>query len=279
MSQHSRTNSNSQATGNDVTDESTATSTSNSTQQTATTVVTPNVGTGTSNSSRSGTNSGVPASLRRLGKKHKVPDWQMGIQAFFHEKKNKYKSGDDESTIELVQQKSTTYSPSHHLSSSPRTPNNTNLNITNITMGEEEVGNAIRWDPRGYDNTNRLMPSTYCPSCRCPEEHCHNKVFGPFCELHIIYEIYNADYPVTLPRMEEMYLERYNYALQFKIYEQTGTLDVEPTGYALPHCIRENSLTDCVEYVNFRTYHFRMNRRITVGRHTPFDGAALDDNI
>jgi hypothetical protein len=101
----------------------------------------------------------------------------MGIQAFFCDKKNKNESEDNESTIELEQHKTTTYSPSHHLSS-PHTPNKTNdLNITNVMMGEEEVGNVVSWDPRGYDNTNRLMPSTYCPSCCCPKEHYHNRIF------------------------------------------------------------------------------------------------------
>jgi hypothetical protein len=150
--------------------------------------------------------------------------------------------------------------------------------ITNILMGEEENEDDM-WDPRGFQSMKQLMPSTYCPHCWCPERHCHNRIFGPYCELHILHEVYNADYHLDTTRMEELYHDRYNDALQFKIYEQTTTLDVTPTGYSLPKCIRENSLTDCVEYINFRKYHFWMHHRIMIGRDVPHDGASIDDGF
>jgi hypothetical protein len=80
--------------------------------------------------------------------------------------------------------------------------------------------------------------------------HCHNRVFGLYCELHILHEVYNVDYPFDKRRIEELYHDRYNDALQLRIYEQTTTLDVTPTVYALPQWICENSVMDCVEYIN-----------------------------
>jgi hypothetical protein len=243
------------------------------------TIITPRNNVSTTSSTKSSSKSSKDASggmskedadIRR---KDKVPEWQMNINSFFCEKNKRKRCDSDDDTIEIVENESN-HSPysSDHLSPT----NGLGDTIKNIMMGEEEPEVKF-WDPRGFRSSKMLMPSTYCPSCRCPEIHCHNKVFGPYCELHIVHEVYHADYPLTPSTMESLYRDRYNDALQFKIYEKTTMLDVTPNGYPLPQCIRENSLTDCVDYINFRKYHFRMNRKIMMGRDTPFEGASIDE--
>jgi hypothetical protein len=204
-----------------------------------------------------------------------LPSTQLKIRQFFHSSGEcDIDDDDDDDTIVILD------SPSDNHPLSLDRPNDSPAIATAMNGGEKEPEDNEDWDPRGFNDMSRLLPSHYCPHCRCPKVHCHNKMFGGFCELHIVNEAFHADEPLTNQVVEQVYRERYNDALQFKIFERTGTLDVTPTGYVLPQCIHDNSLADCIDYINFRNYHFRMHNRLRLGRDVPADGgASLRDDI
>jgi hypothetical protein len=54
---------------------------------------------------------------------------------------------------------------------------------------------------------------------------------------------------MTEAHSEEVYTEKYNDTLSFKITEDTGQLDVKLNGYPLPKCMRRDSLTESLDYV------------------------------
>jgi hypothetical protein len=77
---------------------------------------------------------------------------------------------------------------------------------------------------------------------------------------------------MTEAHAEELYTEKYNDALSFKITEETGQLDVKLNGYPLPKCMRRHSLIELLDYVQWYTYHCKMYRAIVVGRGNPQQG-------
>jgi hypothetical protein len=125
----------------------------------------------------------------------------------------------------------------------------------------------IIWDPRGWDKTSSIpMPSSFCPHCRCPPLKCHAKLFGRYCQLHIVNDLYQSDDPINSIQAKELYRERYNIALQLKTVEETGQLDIKLNGYDLPRCVVEQSLNESMDYVNWYRYHVKMHKSIVVGQ-------------
>jgi hypothetical protein len=203
-----------------------------------------------------------------------LPSTQLKIRQFFHSSGECDIDDDDDDTIVILD------SPSNNHLLSLGCPNNSPAIATATNGGEKEPEGNEDWDPRGCNDISRLLPSHYCPHCRYLKVHYHNKMFGAFCELHVINEAFHADEPLTIQVMEQVYCKRYNEALQLKIFERTGTLDVTPTGYVLAQCICNNSLTDFVEYINFCTYHFRMHNRLRLGQYVQMNGGnSLRDDI
>jgi hypothetical protein len=150
-----------------------------------------------------------------------------------------------------------------------------------ILNAHQKTDEYLIWDPRGWemptmigDDTVDTMPKTFCPHCRCPPDKCHVKTFGRHCQLHVVYALYDQDFDLmmTEAHAEEVYTEKYNDALSFKITEETGQLDVKLNGYPLPKCVRRDSLTESMDYVRWYTYHCRMHRAIVVGRGKPQQG-------
>jgi hypothetical protein len=151
-----------------------------------------------------------------------------------------------------------------------------------ILNAHQKTDEYLIWDPRGWelpgmfgdDSTVDTMPKTFCPHCRCPPDKCHVKTFGRHCQLHVVYALYDQDFDLmmTEAHAEELYTEKYNDALSFKITEETGQLDVKLNGYPLPKCMRRDSLTESLDYVRWYTYHCKMHRAIVVGRGNPQQG-------
>jgi hypothetical protein len=77
------------------------------------------------------------------------------------------------------------------------------------------------------------------------------KTFRRNCQLHVADALYNADYDLTMIEVhaKEVYTEKYNDTLSFKITEETGQLD------AKPKYTRRDSLTELLDYVQWYTYH------------------------
>jgi hypothetical protein len=136
-----------------------------------------------------------------------------------------------------------------------------------LVPGKEESNQESHWDPRGVEDRGGFLGSHFCVECMCTKTKCHNIVFGKYCQLHIVHEVYHGDIPLSLEQAEEIFTSVYNDALQFKIFENTGTLDVKPSGYVIPDCVRSGSLEQSLNYIRYRTYHNRMHRNITVGKY------------
>jgi hypothetical protein len=146
--------------------------------------------------------------------------------------------------------------------------------------GEDEANEKGLWDPRGIEDRGGPLADHFCTECMCTKARCHNIVFGRFCQLHMVHEIFHGDVPLSLYAAEEIFNQRYNEALQFKIFEATGTLDVTPTGYVMPACVRTGSLEHSLNYIRYRLYHYRMHQDITVGRYGfPECETDLDGNV
>jgi hypothetical protein len=156
--------------------------------------------------------------------------------------------------------------------------------IRKILEGEDESEYAssllnyelIVWDPRGYEGD---MPSGYCLYCRCPQPKCHNKIFGKFCELMVVQSVFVADVKLHEDDVVEIFRDNYNCVLQFKIFEETGQLDVKHNGYEMPRCVVEESLQKSLAYVRYMTYHFKMHRCITEGRELQGGQAFVYDEV
>jgi hypothetical protein len=102
--------------------------------------------------------------------------------------------------------------------------------IQHIMVGEDEP--CTNWDPCGYNGSVQTMPSTFCSRCHCPAKNCHDNIF--------IVEVGCLSYEtVTEAIAEEHFVDNYNKAFQFKIFEETGELDIKR--YKIPECLKNNS--------------------------------------
>jgi hypothetical protein len=145
-----------------------------------------------------------------------------------------------------------------------------------ILNAHQKTDEYLIWDPRGWELPTMIGDDTVdtMPNCRCPPDKCHMKTFGRHCQLHVVYALYDQDFDLMMTEVhaEEVYTEKYNDALSFKITEETGQLDVKLNRYPLPKCVRRDSLTELLDYVRWYTYHCRMHRAIVVGRGKPQHG-------
>jgi hypothetical protein len=148
-----------------------------------------------------------------------------------------------------------------------------------VQAQKERADDYFIWDPRGWEKQNVFgeddvppMPNTFCRDCRCPPTKCHVQLFGGFCQKHIVNYLYNSDEPISEAHAEELFCKHYNEALQYKIEDETGDLDVKLNGYDLPKCVRNKSLIQSLDYVRWYNYHCRMHRGIVVGRGRPQRG-------
>jgi hypothetical protein len=122
----------------------------------------------------------------------------------------------------------------------------------------------VSWDPRGFDSTECAMPSNYCRHCRCPKWKCHDVLFGLYCQLHIV-ELGRFSYVRMTERLvDDHFTDRYNEALQFVIFEETGLLDIKK--YELPECLKTGSFQQSLNYSSFHSYHFKLFDSITEGQ-------------
>jgi hypothetical protein len=101
----------------------------------------------------------------------------------------------------------------------------------------------------------------------CHNNKYHNIVFGKYYQLHIVHEVFHGDIPLTLDAVEEIFNNIYNDVLQFKIFENMGTLDVKPSGYVIPDCVQTGSLEQSLNYIRYHKYHNCMHQNIMVGRY------------
>lgn len=139
--------------------------------------------------------------------------------------------------------------------------------IQHIMAGEDEP--CTNWDPRGHNSSVLTMPSTFCSRCRCPAKNCHDNIFGKYCQLHVV-EVGRFSYEtVTEAIVEEHFVDNYNKAFQFKIFEETGELDIKR--YKMPECLKNNSFDNSVNYFSFHSYHFKMFKSITEGQNRKED--------
>jgi hypothetical protein len=106
-----------------------------------------------------------------------------------------------------------------------------------LVLGKEESNEESHWDPRGVKDHGGFLGSHFCVECMYTKTKCHNIVFGKYYQLHIVYEVYHGGIPLSLEQAEEIFTSIYNDALQFKIFENTGTLDVKPSSYVIPDCV------------------------------------------
>jgi hypothetical protein len=139
----------------------------------------------------------------------------------------------------------------------------------------QEQYEFIIWDPRGWDEAffaTNPMPPSFCQHCRCPPLKCHAKLFGRFCQLHVVNDLYQMADQMSLRQAKQLFAEKYNLALQLKIVEETGQLDVKDDGYELPKCVVEMSLNESLDYVIGFRYHERMHNGIVVGQGRPLNG-------
>jgi hypothetical protein len=145
-----------------------------------------------------------------------------------------------------------------------------------ITAHKHKHHEYLVWDPRGWEEglfENNPMPDTFCPDCKCPEDKCHVKIFGKYCELKVVNALYNStDDRLTMADIEQLFIDKYNIALEIKITEETGQLDVKLNGYKLPQCIREQCLHRSLDYAKWYMYHRQMHKAIVVGRGKPQHG-------
>jgi hypothetical protein len=133
----------------------------------------------------------------------------------------------------------------------------------------------IIWDPRVWDEAffaTSPMPPSFCPHCRCPPLKCHAKLFGRFCQLHIVNGLYQMADQMSLKQAKQLFTEKYNLALQLKFVEETGQLDGKDNGYELLKCVVEMSLNESLDYVIGFRYHERMHNGIVVGQGRPLNG-------
>jgi hypothetical protein len=127
------------------------------------------------------------------------------------------------------------------------------------------------WDPRGFQEgtDGEKMPAHYCTSCRCPPQFCHERIFGEFIELAIIYNLSDIDTDPSQELLDGMFKYRYNEELQRKIFEVTKTYDTST--YQVPYCVRSQTYKRLTNYVDVSDYHFEMHKKITIGRDVPRD--------
>jgi hypothetical protein len=127
-----------------------------------------------------------------------------------------------------------------------------------------EDSHNVSWDPRGLASTVRALPSNYCRHCRCPKWKCHDVLFGLYCQLHIV-ELGRFSYVRMTERLVgDHFTDRYNEALQFVIFEETGLLDIKK--YELPECLKKGGFQQSLNYSSFHSYHFKLFDSITEGQ-------------
>jgi hypothetical protein len=136
-----------------------------------------------------------------------------------------------------------------------------------LVFGKEESNKESHCNPRGVEDCGGFLGSHFCVECMCPKNKCHNIVFGKYCQLHIVHEVFHGDIPLTLDVAEEIFNSIYNDALQFKVVENSGTLDVKPSGYIISDCVQIGSLEQSLNYIRYHTYHNCMHWNIMVGRY------------
>jgi hypothetical protein len=136
-----------------------------------------------------------------------------------------------------------------------------------VLKGEQDgIIKKYTWDPRGFRDDGRERPKNYCSQCKCPEDKCHNTLFGQYIQLLIVHRIYTeTGCPMNTVEVEDLFHDLYNDVLRFKIFEATQTLDMLPGGYRIPNCLRDISLESSLAYVRSRSYHRMLHRSITEG--------------
>jgi hypothetical protein len=77
---------------------------------------------------------------------------------------------------------------------------------------------------------------------------------------------------MTMADVEQLFIDKYNIALEIKITEETGQLDVKLNGYRMPLCIGEQCLQTSLDYSKWYMYHRCMHKGIVVGRGKPQHG-------
>jgi hypothetical protein len=131
---------------------------------------------------------------------------------------------------------------------------------------EDEVIDSS--DPRGYcTRPAAALRQLYCEGCKCTKALCHNVVFGRYVQLQIVHEVSESEDEPELDDIDDLFHEKYNRALRYKIFEATGTLDTSVR--EIPECLSTNSLETLGQYLKIRDYHYTMHKAITVGRDAP----------
>jgi hypothetical protein len=163
----------------------------------------------------------------------------------------------------------------HSHSTSPCSTNSTHVDDDDLTgyvggnLGVPYKGE--KWDPRGFQEgtDGAKMPPHYCRSCRCPPQFCHERLFGKYIELAIIYNLSDIDTDPSQELLDGMFKYRYNEELRRKIFGVTQTYDTST--YQVPYCVRCQTYNRLTRYLEVSDYHFEMHKKITAGRDMPRD--------
>jgi hypothetical protein len=132
-------------------------------------------------------------------------------------------------------------------------------------LEDEEIESS---DPRGYQTRpTAALRQLYCEGCKCTKALCHNVTLGRYVQLQIIHEVSESGDEPVFEDIEEIFHEKYNRVLRYKIFEVTGTLDTSTR--EIPNCLSANSLETLGQYLKRRDYHYTMHKAITLGRGEP----------
>ena len=128
--------------------------------------------------------------------------------------------------------------------------------LTNQAPRSKEKRSEIDpWGWRGeYDDSP--LPQGYCVHCRCPEDLCHNTVFGHFCELSSFLFLGDGRRDLVKTTTEEFEADQnraYNQYLNVKTFEALGILDGY-NEYSPPSCLKDGSMARMFNMFLFKRY-------------------------
>lgn len=114
------------------------------------------------------------------------------------------------------------------------------------------------FDLRGWrgEFDDSPLPEGYCIHCRCPEDLCHNIIFGHYCELRSFLFIGDGrrDLVATsVQDFEEDQQQAYNQYLNVKTFEALSILDGY-NEYSPPKCLKDGSMARMLSMFLFKRY-------------------------
>jgi hypothetical protein len=114
------------------------------------------------------------------------------------------------------------------------------------------------FDLRGWrgEFDDSPLPQGFCVHCRCPEDLCHNTVFGHYCELRSFLFLGDGRRDLvktTTEEFEEDQNQAYNQYLNVKTFEALGILDGY-NEYSPPSCLKDGSMARMFNMFLFKRY-------------------------